>query len=48
LRVRIEFYAIDVEMVKAVAGFLYDKAKKGDIASDVKISFEAEEIEEEN
>jgi len=43
LKVRIEFYAIDVETVKTVAGFLYEKAKKGDITSDVKVIFEVEE-----
>jgi len=43
LKVRVEFYAADVETVKYVVGTLYDKAKKGDIISDVKVVFEIEE-----
>jgi len=48
LKVWIEFYAEDIETVKAIMGTLYDRAKKGDITSDVKITFEVEEIEEED
>jgi len=43
LKVRVEFYAIDVETAKYVVGTLYDRAKKGDITSDVKVAFEVEE-----